>query len=111
MSARLVAIHKKPADPVAYDKHYFDIHLPLALALPGLQHYEVSKGAVTTGEDGTDIHLVATLFFPDVKTIESALASPAGLAAVADLPKFSEPGFIELVIFESVEIPVPGVQA
>jgi uncharacterized protein (TIGR02118 family) len=109
MSARLIAIHKKPADPAAYDKHYFDIHVPLALKLPGLEKYEVSKGPVTTGTAESDFHLVATLHFADVDAVEKALASPAGLAAVADLPKFSEPGYIQLVVFESIDVAVPDV--
>lgn len=108
MSARLIAVHRKPADPETYDKYYFETHLPLALALPGLQKYEVSRGPVSTGEDESDIHLVATLYFPDVDTAEKALASPQGAAAVEDMPKFSEPGFVQLLIFGAEEVPVPG---
>ncbi len=46
--ARMVVIYKVPADVAAFDKHYYEIHVPLAKKLPGLRKYEVSRGPIAT---------------------------------------------------------------
>jgi uncharacterized protein (TIGR02118 family) len=33
---------------VAFDKHYFEAHVPIAKKIPGLRKYEVSRGPVAT---------------------------------------------------------------
>ena len=35
--ARMVVVYKKPADVVAFEKHYFETHIPLAKKIPGLK--------------------------------------------------------------------------
>jgi hypothetical protein len=40
---KFIALYKKPADPAAFDKRYFDQHIPLANKIPGLKKVEVSK--------------------------------------------------------------------
>jgi len=36
---------------VAFDKHYFEAHVPIAKKIPGLRKYEVSQGPVATPGD------------------------------------------------------------
>jgi uncharacterized protein (TIGR02118 family) len=38
----MTVIYRTPADTAAFDKHYFEMHVPLAKKLPGLRKYEVS---------------------------------------------------------------------
>ena len=45
--AGMVVIYKKPADVKAFEKHYFETHIPLAKKIPGLRKYEISHGPVT----------------------------------------------------------------
>lgn len=59
--ARMVVIYKKPKDPVAFDKHYFEVHVPLAKQLPGLVKYEVSKGSVVAIAGSQDTYLIGIL--------------------------------------------------
>ena len=47
-TARMVVIYQTPTNVAAFDKHYFDIHVPLAKKLPGLRRYEVSRGPIAT---------------------------------------------------------------
>ncbi len=42
--AGMVVIYKKPADVKAFEKHYFETHIPLAKMIPGLRKYEISHG-------------------------------------------------------------------
>jgi uncharacterized protein (TIGR02118 family) len=46
--AKLVIIYGAPKDAAAFDKHYFDTHVPMAKKIPGLRKYEVSKGPIMT---------------------------------------------------------------
>ena len=82
--ARMVVIYKKPADVKAFEKHYFETHIPLAKKIPGLRKYEISRGPVTAVAGPPDVYLIGTLYFDDVDAIKKAFASPEGQAAGAD---------------------------
>lgn len=49
---RFLVLYKQPHDPAAFDRHYREIHIPLAKKLPGLRRYTISRdpGAVRGGE-------------------------------------------------------------
>ncbi len=98
--AKLIAIHKRPADPQHYEAYYRETHLPLALALPGLRRYELSTGPVHREAGGLDVLFIATLHFDDAAGAHAALASPQGHAAMEDVPKFAQDGNVEIQIYE-----------
>lgn len=82
--ARMVVIYKKPKDPTAFDKHYFEVHVPLAKKLPGLIKYEVSKGSVIALAGAQDPYLIGILYFDSLAAIKEAFASECGKACAAD---------------------------
>jgi uncharacterized protein (TIGR02118 family) len=86
--ARLVVMYKTPEDAAAFDKYYFDKHVPLAKKIPGLGKYELSRGPVATPAGPSGYHLIATLHFGDMAAIQAAFASAEGQATVADLQNF-----------------------
>ncbi len=51
--AKVYAMYKRPADPAAFDRYYYATHVPIAKKIPGLRHYEVTSGHVTTPEAST----------------------------------------------------------
>jgi uncharacterized protein (TIGR02118 family) len=87
--AQMITIFKQPPDIAAFDKHYFEMHVPLAKTLPGLRKYEVSHGPIATRADASDFHLVSTLHFDDLAAIKQAFASPQGQACGADRRAFA----------------------
>jgi uncharacterized protein (TIGR02118 family) len=93
-------LYKKPKDTAAFDKHYFEKHVPLAKKIPGVRKYEVSEGPVMTPAGASGIHLVATLQFDSLTAIQSAFATPEGQAAAGDLPNFATGG-VDLLMFDS----------
>jgi uncharacterized protein (TIGR02118 family) len=101
--ARLLVMYKTPQDAAAFDKHYFEKHVPLAKTIPGLRKYEVSQGAVTSPMGGADYHLVAILEFDSVAAIQNAFFSAQGQAAVADVQSFATGG-VEICMFDSKEV-------
>jgi uncharacterized protein (TIGR02118 family) len=98
--ARMVVIYKTPQDPVAFDKHYQEIHVPLARQLPGLRKYEVSKGPVVSLASAADTHLIATLHFDSMTAIKAAFASDCGRACAADRKKLAPDEAVQMFLFE-----------
>ena len=82
--ARMVVIYRVPKDPEAFDRHYFEVHVPLAKKLPGLRRYSVSNGPIATPAGGPPVHMVATLHFDSLAAIRAAFATPEGQACAAD---------------------------
>ena len=101
--ARLLVMYKTPTDPSAFDKYYFETHLPIAKKIPGLKKYEVSKGPVMTPRGFSGLHLIAPLHFADLPAIQEAFASEEGQAAAADVQKFATGG-VDMFLFDSREI-------
>jgi uncharacterized protein (TIGR02118 family) len=103
--ARMVVIYKTPRDPKAFDKHYFEVHVPMAKTLPGLRRYDVSKDAILAPAGGSTPYLIATLHFDDMSAIRNAFASPEGQACAADRALFApENTDFQMYLFESRDV-------
>ena len=76
--AKLLVLYKTPTDAAAFDKHYAETHIPIAKKIPGLRHYEISRGPVGTPAGLSGVHLVTTLTFDNAAAIQAAFASPEG---------------------------------
>jgi uncharacterized protein (TIGR02118 family) len=90
--AKVIAMYRTPDDTNAFDRYYYDTHVPIAKRIPGLRHYEVTAGPVTTLTGSSPYYLIATLTFDSMAAIRSALASPEGQATAADLANFATTG-------------------
>jgi len=102
--ARLVVLYMTPKDAAVFDKHYFEIHIPLAKKIPGLRKYEVSVGGVGSPAGDSGVHLVATLEFDDMAAIQAAFASAEGQAASADVQVFAPGDRTQMFLFENREV-------
>jgi uncharacterized protein (TIGR02118 family) len=101
--ARLLVMYKTPKDAVAFDKYYFEKHVPIAKKIPGLRKYEVSQGPVVTPAGPSGLHLIAILTFDDLAAIQRAFASAEGQAAAADVQTFATGG-VDMFLFDSREV-------
>ena len=97
--ARLLVLYKAPNDTTAFDKYYFETHVPIAKKIPGLRKYEVSQGPVVTPAGPSDFYLIAILHFDDMAAIQNAFASPEGQAAAADVQTFATGG-VDMLLFD-----------
>ena len=86
--ARLLVIYRKRMDEAAFDKHYFATHVPLVKKIPGLQKFDLSHGPVGIPEGESDVHLIATLYFADLASMQAGMASAEGRATAADAQSF-----------------------
>jgi uncharacterized protein (TIGR02118 family) len=101
--AKLIALYRHPKDAKAFDRHYHDMHIPLAKKIPGLKKFDISDGVIGTPEGASPYHLAATLFFDSKADILAALSSPEGQATAADVGTFADGG-VELLIFDTKEV-------
>ena len=101
--AQLVVMYKMPKDTAAFDKHYFEKHVPIAKKIPGLRKYEVSQGPVASPAGPSGLHLIAILTFDSLAAIQAAFASAEGRATAADVPTFASGG-VDMIFFDTREV-------
>ena len=86
---RFLVLYKQPTDVEAFDRHYRDIHVPLAKSLPELRSYTISRNtAVVRGAD--PYYLVAELDWDDMDALKRCFASPAGQQAAMDVDELAK---------------------
>jgi uncharacterized protein (TIGR02118 family) len=86
---KLVAMFNKPEDPAAFDRAYFDVHLPLNAKTPGLRRTEVTRvtGALR-GE--SPWYLVTEMYYDDEESLRAGLASLEAAEAGKQLMTFAK---------------------
>jgi uncharacterized protein (TIGR02118 family) len=103
--ARMIAIYKTPKDTAAFDKHYFEVHIPMAKKLPGLIKYDVGRSPIMSTTGHSDIYCIGTLHFENMDAIKKAFASPEGQACAADR-RILAPGNedVQIYLFETADV-------
>jgi uncharacterized protein (TIGR02118 family) len=76
MTVKLVVVYGKPEDPAAWDKHYHEVHMPIASKIPGIQRAEVAQ---VVGD--SPYHVITELYFDDMDALGAGFGSEAGMAA------------------------------
>lgn len=103
--ARVLVMYKTPKDPAAFDKYYFETHVPIAKKIPGLRKFEVSRGCAVSPAGDSGFHRIAVLHFDDMAAIQAGLASPEGQAAAADVQVFAPgEGAVQILMFETRQV-------
>ncbi|MDE2332044.1 MAG: EthD family reductase [Bradyrhizobium sp.] len=101
--AQLMVMYRTPKDNAAFDKHYYEMHVPLAKKIPGLRKYEVSNGPVETPAGPSAFHLIAILTFDSVAAVQAAFGSAEGKVAATDVQKFATGG-ADMILFDTREV-------
>ena len=100
LMAQLLALYHQPADPAAFDRYYFETHVPLAKTIPGLRSYIVNGSPVHVIAGSPAPYLIAELSFDTTADLQAALSSAEGQAAAGDLSNFAQAG-VTLMVFET----------
>ena len=96
---RFMALYDQPEDAEAFDRHYREVHIPLAKKLPGLRRYTISRNArPTRGAD--PYYLVAELDWDDMNALERDFRSPEGQATAEDVANLAPEGKVRTMIYE-----------
>jgi uncharacterized protein (TIGR02118 family) len=99
--SKFLAFYKTPSDVAAFEKAYWDTHVPLVEKVPGLQKIVVNR--MTGSPMGEpDFYMVAELHFPDAETMKTAMASPENREAGKNLMSFAK-GIVSFAFAEEVK--------
>ena len=78
-----------PTDVNAFERHYREVHIPLARKLAGLRRYTLSRNAsVVRGEEPH--YRIAELDWDDMASLRRAFESPEGRDVAEDVAKLAE---------------------
>jgi uncharacterized protein (TIGR02118 family) len=72
-----------PTDAEAFDRHYREVHIPLANKMPGLRRYSLSRNLSPVR--GEPPYAVAELDRDDAETMRRDMQSPEGRATGEDV--------------------------
>jgi uncharacterized protein (TIGR02118 family) len=97
VTARFVAMYETPADPETFDRHYHQVHIPLARRLPGLRRYTVGRDV--TAVRGAPYYMLVELEWDTLDELHTAFASPEGRATAADAARLQELATVRSMIF------------
>ncbi len=98
---RFLVLYDTPADPAAFERHYREVHIPLAQKLPGLRRYTVSRNA--TGVRGEPYYLIGELEWDDMAALRAAFQSPEGRATAQDISNFAS-GIVRSMVYEVEDV-------
>ncbi|EQC43967.1 EthD family reductase [Bacteriovorax sp. Seq25_V] len=86
---KLIAIYKIPNDIDAFEKHYNEVHGPLAAKVPGLVELRVNK-IQGTPAGASNLHIIAEMVFKNKDDFKVAMKSEENAAAGKDLMSFAK---------------------
>ena len=99
---RMTILYGVDDDPAAFRTYYYGSHIPLASQMTGLTGWNLSW---IDPASSSRYQLVAELFAESAEALDAVLASPAGLAASADLDNFVT-GSVEFLRGPVEQVPV-----
>jgi uncharacterized protein (TIGR02118 family) len=92
---KLIALYKQPADPDAFDKRYFEGHMPLVEKVPGLKKTTLTRFKKTLA--GDSFYMMVEMDFGDKDTLYAAMRSPQMAETGKDINDFAA-GLMTLMI-------------
>lgn len=96
---KLIALYRAPPDPQAFDRAYFETHLPLLKSVPGLRRTSVTRFTRTVMGEG--FYLMAEMTFEDMDSLKAGMKSEAMAAAGKNLEGFAS-GLTTLMFAEQL---------
>jgi uncharacterized protein (TIGR02118 family) len=99
---RMTILYGVDDDPAAFRTYYYEKHLPIASAMVGLTGWNLSW---IDPASSSRYQLVAELYAESAEALQAVLASPAGLAASADLDNFVT-GTVEFLTGDEEQVPL-----
>ena len=100
-TARLIVLWEQPSDPEAFERHYREVHVPIARELPGLRSYKLTHQV--NAVRGEPYYMVAELAWDTLEDLRTAFASPEGQATAADATSLGQYAAVRSMIVSAAE--------
>jgi uncharacterized protein (TIGR02118 family) len=96
---RFLAAYDEPDDPEAFDRHYREVHIPLAKKLPGLRRYTISRNPAAT-RDREAYYFIAELDWDNMTDLRHAFQTPEGRATADDVANLAPKDKVRTMVYE-----------
>lgn len=97
----MTVIYKTPKDKDFFEKHYFEVHVPLAKQLPGLIKYEINDGPIVSATGHTETYRIANLYFDSFEVMMNAFRSEAGQKCAADRKILADNEDVQIYLYDT----------
>ncbi len=89
---KVTILYGHPEDPEAFDRHYREVHIPLAKRMRGLTGWTLTWLEPDFDGIAPEYHLIAELWANSRQELQAAFESEAGQAAARDVETFATGG-------------------
>lgn len=97
----MTVIYKTPKDKDFFERHYFEVHVPLAKQLPGLIKYEINTGAVVSTTGHSEPYRIANLYFNSFEEMMNAFRSDIGQKCAADRKILADNEDVQIYLYDT----------
>jgi uncharacterized protein (TIGR02118 family) len=97
---KITVLYHQPKSAEEFDKYYFTKHMPMVYAVKELKKVEVARPLPGPNGAPSPYHLVTELWFDSPDVMKTTTATPEWKAIVDDVPKFTEPGSVTIIVSE-----------
>lgn len=104
MTVKLTVLYGHPEDADEFERHYRDVHLPLAQKLPGVQRIEMARVTGAPGGGESAFHRIAEIYFESADAMYSSLRSEEGRATSRDMRELATGG-VQVIVCELDDTP------
>lgn len=89
-------LYRHPADPEAFDRHFFAVHGPLARKVVELGLRGATATKLAPNPDGTapPFYVKVDITADSAEVLQAAMSTPEGQAAQADMANFAGAGVV-----------------
>ncbi len=100
----MTVIYKTPKDKEFFEKHYFEVHVPLAKQLPGLIKYEINDGQILSTTGHSETYRIANLYFESLEVMMSAFKSEIGQKCADDRKILASNEEVQIYVYDTQNI-------
>jgi uncharacterized protein (TIGR02118 family) len=99
---KFLVLYTTPKDPEAFERHYRNVHIPLAKKMPGLRRYTIGRHA-TAIRGGEPYYWIAELEWDNMDALQQAFQSPEGQATAQDVANLESQASVRSMVYEVEE--------
>jgi uncharacterized protein (TIGR02118 family) len=102
--AKMTAIYKIPKNIEFFERHYFEVHIPLAKQLPGLIKYEINDGQIISTTGHIETYRIANLYFESMEDMMKAFQSEIGQQCAGDRKILANNEEVQIYLYNSKDV-------
>jgi uncharacterized protein (TIGR02118 family) len=81
---KFIGFWSQPNDPDEYERHYAEVHMPLAAAVPGVADIVLTRAAQGLGGEPPSFYRAVEMAFQSEQDLERAMTSEEWQAVMVD---------------------------